>query len=131
MQKTEREVAKTFGLLGPEDEHEVPHYKSPIHKTAHNSNDPNPEVTYDEGNMGLGSEEGSHLQKFLVSESAELIKTDQLFEELFNEFYFMLDVAYENEDYAQDMPAEDDRGPIEYKLRLTNLTMEKLRKRTT
>jgi hypothetical protein len=43
----------------------------------------------------------------------------------------MLDVSYENEDYAQDLEAEDDRGPIEYKLRLTNLTMEKLRKRTT
>ena len=30
-----------------------------------------------------------------------------------------------------DLPKEDDNGNIEYKLRLTNLTMEKVRKRTT
>jgi hypothetical protein len=76
MQKTEREVAKTFGLLGPEDEDEIPLNKLPIRKTAHNSHDPNPEVTHEEGNMRSGLEEGFQLQKFLVSESAERIKTD-------------------------------------------------------
>lgn len=30
-----------------------------------------------------------------------------------------------------NLPQEDDAGNIEYKLRLTNLTMEKVRKRTT
>jgi hypothetical protein len=30
-----------------------------------------------------------------------------------------------------NLPQEDDNGPTEYKLRLTNLTLEKVRKRTT
>lgn len=131
MQKTEREVAMTFGLLGPEDQYDTQTNKSPTRKAAHNSHDPNPEVAQEENNIGFGNEESLNLQKFLLSESAEQIKDDELFQKLYIEYYRLLDEAYYNYDYATDMVKEDDNGPIEYKLRLTNLTMEKLRKRTT
>ena len=50
---------------------------------------------------------------------------------IFNDYMEKAYLADEAGLIMADLPKEDDCGNVEYKLRLTNLTMEKVRKRTT
>lgn len=56
---------------------------------------------------------------------------DEDFSKIFDDYN---EKAFEIDEAGVEManlPQEDDAGNVEYKLRLTNLTMDKVRKRTT
>lgn len=75
---------------------------------------------------------GNPIQKdFILSEAAAQIFMDEDFGKIYNEFMEKAQEAVEAGEIMPNLPQEDDAGNIEYKLRLTNLTMEKVRKRTT
>lgn len=112
MNRQEKAVAEQFGLVDPvqakkelhsEVSHEVHqvHYPSPVN------------------------------QDFMMSEAAEQIICDPDFGKIYNDFMVLAEKADVAGEIMPNLPQEDDAGPIEYKLRLTNLTLEKVRKRTT
>lgn len=70
-------------------------------------------------------------QDFINSEHATQIISDPEFEKLFNDYQQMAEEVDEAGVLMADLPKEDDAGNIEYKLRLVNLTVEKVRSRTT
>ena len=70
-------------------------------------------------------------QDFINSEHANQIISDPEFEKLFNDYQVMAEQVDEAGVLMSDLPKEDDAGNIEYKLRLVNLTVEKVRSRTT
>ena len=66
-----------------------------------------------------------------MSESAEQIICDPEFGKIYSDFMIKAEQADIAGEIMPNLPQEDDAGPVEYKLRLTNLTLEKVRKRTT
>lgn len=108
MSRGEKKCAEQFGLIDPSGTPgtvEKPHYE------AH----PPPK----------------HNQDFINSEHATQIIADPEFEKLFTDYQLMAEEVDEAGVLMADLPKEDDAGNIEYKLRLVNLTVEKVRSRTT
>ena len=56
---------------------------------------------------------------------------NEAFLELYSTFEEMVDEEEESGVLAQDLPPEDDNGPIEYKLKLCGLDTNKVVNRTT
>lgn len=67
----------------------------------------------------------------MATEEAAMVLQDPAFEELFEEFETLAEQAENEGEVAADLPAEDDEGPIEYKLKMCGVDQKKLVNRTT
>jgi hypothetical protein len=110
MSRGEKKCAEQFGLIDPSSNPET------IEKPRYENNPPPKHVVN---------------QDFINSEHATQIISNPEFEKLFNDYQQMAEEVDEAGVLMPDLPKEDDAGNIEYKLRLVNLTVEKVRSRTT
>ena len=71
-------------------------------------------------------------QPFAESEEAAKALFDPVFTTMLEKFEKMIeDEENRTDEAAEDLPPENDFGNVEYKLKLCNLTMYKVKKRTT